>query len=121
LVQIVFIHAGQHRHRQHNQRRIRSSSFHRPPHHLRPSTRVHGQHANPQPRSLFHRRSHSIGDVMVFQVEKHLPPSRHKLSNHIRPLGRNQPHPPLEGRDGLAHSRHDLSRGGCGRYVQSNN
>ena len=39
---------------------------------------------------------------MVFQVEKHLPPSRHQLTHHGGSFSCIQLHPHLEGRDGLA-------------------
>ena len=58
--------------------------------HLAAAGGVHGQHADAQFGGRTHRRGDGVGDVVIFQVEKHLPAGGDQVADDLRPLGREQ-------------------------------
>src|ERR1700722_14584037 len=82
---------------------------------------MHGQHAYAKPGSFAHRRSHSIWNVVIFQVKKHATPCGHQVPHHLRSLRRIELHPDFVSERRIANRGDDFMCGLRRGYVQGDN
>jgi hypothetical protein len=63
-------------------------------------------------RGFRHGRTHGVGNVVILQVEKHLPPRGHEVPNDLRTFSGIELHPDFVSQGGVSDGRHNLL-GGC--------
>ncbi len=68
-----------------------------------------GEHADAEFGGRTDRRCNGIRDVVIFQVEKHLPAGGDQVADDLWPLGREELFPNLVGGCGVANSLDDLA------------
>src|SRR2546425_204598 len=79
------------------------------------------QHADAKLSGLAYGRRDSVGDVVIFEVEKHLPPRGHQVTHHPGAFGGIKLHAHLVSQGRVAHRRNNLLSCGRRRNVQGDN
>jgi hypothetical protein len=114
------IHAGQNRDRQQHGRigkLVQSAARGRQ--HRRPARGMDGQHVHAQRRSRAYGSSHSVGNVMEFQVEKDRVPALEQRLQNRGACGREQLQAHLEPLAGIFQPRCQICCRVGVRYVES--
>ena len=119
-MQIMFVHAGEHRHRQKLQRSA-LRRFHCSVQHGASTRSVDRKHAGPQFRSFAHRSRNRVGNVMILKIEKYLLTHGCDFFDRAWPLRGEQLHANFVNGSRVANRVHDLSRSSQRRDIQSYN